>query len=251
MTPVAEVEAGLVHRLADGARTNSRAVQFVPSYAKSKCATQAVPGEPGCDCISAGLAAVGLSGTGSLVSPLPLTEATPVESTWSAPLPTLDSLDFTASACRPEDGCYTLTEGQDMGEVYIPNNGILEQLLPSAAAVEVDPAVVVPEVLLPAAPEIGLDNLAAPEDTASVEDRDFALVVETPVTDSLESPEESILDATAFTQEEIVTFSPEEEMPPVFREGTTDRASEDILSQALGALADDSLPTVELPPELE
>ncbi len=149
---------------------------------------------------------------------------------------------FSPIVCAPVPNmgaCFSLPETTDLVtttteapaepiEIYIPNGGTLEKLadVPSTAAEPTakaeEPVQYVTEALVQESPA----EATTTEETATV----TASAEKTPA----------------------VKAEPVDDMPPVFREGTTDKAAEEILSSAKRNGADlDGLAPVELPPELK
>lgn len=146
---------------------------------------------------------------------------------------------FSPIVCAPDPNmgaCFTLPESREVVatpeiEIYVPNGGTLEKLadVPSTTYVA-------PTDVEPTAKAEPLQQNAVDEPVAEIKEE--APKVEEPVTASVEKAAPVIVETV-------------DDMPPVFREGTTDRAMEEILSSAKHNANLDGLAPVELPPELK
>ncbi len=155
------------------------------------------------------------------------------------PGPVCSESTFSPIVCAPDPNmgaCFTLPESREAAatpdiEIYVPNGGTLEKLADVPAAVDVAPAVVEPAAKADTVLEKATDEVM-------VYVKEEELKADVPVTARVEKAQPVVTETA-------------DDMPPVFREGTTDKAAEEILSSAKHSANLDGLAPVELPPELK
>lgn len=241
----AEVNGVSVYRLGQGMTTNTKAARLmvnVPGVCSTTCNGPVPPWfglqQPPVAKAPVEYAARPETGRARAVSMIAPAPGKPgqvcAESTFSpivcAPVPNMGA-------------CFTVPDNTDLVttttgapaepiEIYIPNGGTLEKLVDVPSAADVTPMVAEP--------------------TAKAEEP-VQYVTETLVQEGPAEAAKTEATVTASAEKApVVIAEPVDDMPPVFREGTTDKAAEEILSSAKRSGADlDGLAPVELPPELK
>ena len=258
-TPAGEVRGAFAYRLGAGMSTNSSSV-------KLSAAVDCPPPPP----------------AAAFQAPAPCEPCAEVPVVQQEPLisnPVIDLTcatgscepsQFTAVVCAPGENlgdCITLPQERGAGdiEIYVPNSGVLEKITESMpiegtgitqtpVKTEEPVATVVEEAVKTEEPVVAVVKAPAKVEEAVV------VVTEAPakaVEPVVEKIAEKVVDVAEKIEETTeVAVAPAappslDDMPPVFRAGTTDTASEEILSSAANAASAEVLPRVELPPELK
>ena len=163
---------------------------------------------------------------------------------------------FTPQVCAPGENlstCFTLSESETAvsPEIYVPNGGVLEKL--SAMQGPNDNY----DAALKGVPYASVVEKSSPADEKERILNDDELKSRTVVDQNTPPESKTTSDAaksdasdTAPGASSASSVAGADGMPPVFREGTTDKAADEVMSRAKQGSGVEVLPRVELPPEL-
>ena len=261
-TPAGEVRGAFAYRLGAGMSTNSSSV-------KLSAAVDCPPPRP----------------AAAFQAPAPCEPCAEAPAVQREPLisnPVIDlncttgscePSQFTAVVCAPGENlgdCITLPQERGAGdiEIYVPNSGVLEKITESMPVegtgitqapvkAEEPVAAVVEEAVKAEEPVVAVAETPAKVEEPVVVVTEAPVKAVEPVVEVAEKIAEKVVEVAEKVEETTeVAVAPAappslDDMPPVFRAGTTDTASEEILSSAANAASAEVLPRVELPPELK